>query len=107
MIWLGGQVPAEPFSNTGKRVLPGQLLPQARLTMSYISDLLRPFGRSPMDLKLMVCYYTASSDDDLTQKLLKLLQDCCGGILPPITLVPVPHMQTADSTVEIWGVAQG
>jgi len=22
-----------------------------------------------------------------------------------MTLVPVPHMQTPDSTVEIWGVA--
>ena len=107
MIWLGGQVPAEPFSNTGKRVLPGQLLPQTRFTMSYLSDLLRPFGRSPKDLKLMVCYYTAPSDENATQQLLRLLQDCCGGVLPPITLVPVPHMQTSDSTVEIWGVAQG
>ena len=107
MIWLGGQVPAEPFSNTGKRVLPGQLLPQTRFTMSYIEDLLRPFGRTPSDLKLMVCYYTASSDEGVTSDLLKLLTDCCGGILPPLTLVPVPHMQTADSTVEIWGVAQG
>ena len=107
MIWLGGQVPAEPFSNTGKRVLPGQLFPQTRFTMSYIDDLLRPFGRSPADLKLMVCYYTASAEEDVTPHLLQLLRDCCGGVLPPVTLVPVPHMQTADSTVEIWGVAQG
>ncbi|MDP7453092.1 MAG: hypothetical protein QF661_10425 [Arenicellales bacterium] len=107
MIWLGGQVPAEPFSNTGKRVLSGQLLPQTRFTMSYIDDLLRPFGRSPADLKLMVCYYTASAEEDVTPGLLQLLRDCCGGVLPPVTLVPVPHMQTADSTVEIWGVAQG
>ena len=75
--------------------------------MSYIDDLLRPFGRSPADLKLMVCYYTASAEEDVTPGLLQLLRDCCGGVLPPVTLVPVPHMQTADSTVEIWGVAQG
>ena len=107
MIWLGGQVPAEPFSNTGTRVLPGQLLPQTRFTMSYIEDLLRPFKRSPSDLKLMVCYYTASEEEDITPDLLELLCDCCGGVLPPLTLVPVPHMQTGDSTVEIWGVAHG
>jgi hypothetical protein len=55
----------------------------------------------------MVCYYTASEDEDITPNLLQLLCDCCGGVLPPLTLVPVPHMQTGDSTVEIWGVAHG
>ena len=83
------------------------LKPQTRFTMSYIDDLLRPFGRSPADLKLIVCYYTASDEEDNTPHLLQLLRDCCGGVLPPVTLVPVPHMQTADSMVEIWGVAQG
>tara|TARA_Y100001960_G_scaffold322997_1_gene400577 strand:+ start:615 stop:1847 length:1233 start_codon:yes stop_codon:yes gene_type:complete len=107
MIWLGGQVPAEPFSNTGKRVHPGQLLPQARLTMSYISDLLRAFGRSPSDLKLLVCYYRRLPDQDETGALLGLLSDYCGGVLPPLSLIPVDHMQDMDSTIEIWGVAQG
>jgi len=107
MIWLGGQVPAQPYSNTGKRVHPGQLLPQARLTMSYISDLLRPFGRSPLDLKLLVCYYRRLPDQDETDALLSLLTDYCGGVLPPLSLIPVDHMQDEDSTIEIWGVAQG
>ena len=107
LIWLGGQVPAQPYSNTGKRVHPGQLLPQARLTMSYISDLLRPFGRSPLDLKLLVCYYRRLPDQDETDALLSLLTDYCGGVLPPLSLIPVDHMQDEDSTIEIWGVAQG
>jgi len=107
MIWLGGQVPAQPYSNTGKRVHPGQLLPQARLTMSYISDLLRPFGRSPLDLKLLVCYFRRLPDQDETDALLSLLTDYCGGVLPPLSLIPVDHMQDEDSTIEIWGVAQG
>jgi len=107
MIWLGGQVPAQPYSNTGKRVHPGQLLPQTRLTMSYISDLLRPFGRSPLDLKLLVCYFRRLPDQDETDALLSLLTDYCGGVLPPLSLIPVDHMQDEDSTIEIWGVAQG
>jgi len=107
MIWLGGQVPAQPFSNTGKRVHPGQLLPQARLTMSYISDLLRPFGRHPSDLKLLVCYYRKLPECAETDALVQLLSDYCGGVLPPLSLIPVDHMQDADSTIEIWGVAQG
>ena len=107
MIWLGGQVPAQPYSNTGKRMHPGQLLPQARLTMSYISDLLRPFGKSTSDLKLLVCYYRRLPDHDETHALLALLTDYCGGVLPPLSLIPVNHMQDADSTIEIWGVAQG
>ena len=107
MIWLGGQVPAQPFSNTGKRVHPGQLLPQARFTMSYISDLLRPFGKVSADLKLLVCYYRRLPDHDETQALVHLLADYCGGVLPPLSLIPVDHMQDKDSTIEIWGVAQG
>ena len=107
MIWLGGQVPAQPFSNTGKRVHPGQLLPQARFTMSYISDLLRPFGKVPADLKLLVCYYRRLPDHDETEALVHLLADYCGGVLPPLSLIPVDHMQDKDSTIEIWGVAQG
>jgi len=79
MIWLGGQVPAQPFSNTGKRVHPGQLLPQARFTMSYISDLLRAFGKVPADLKLLVCYYRRLPDHDETEALVHLLADYCRG----------------------------
>jgi enamine deaminase RidA (YjgF/YER057c/UK114 family) len=107
MIWLGGQVPAQPFSNTGKRVHPGQLLPQARFTMSYISDLLRPFGRVPADMKLLVCYYRRLAENDQTHALINLLADYCGGVLPPLSLIPVDHMQDEHSTIEIWGVAEG
>ncbi|MEM1199950.1 MAG: Rid family hydrolase, partial [Pseudomonadota bacterium] len=39
MIWLGGQVPSEPFANTGKRMMPGNLPGQTRLTMSVVEDL--------------------------------------------------------------------
>ena len=32
-IWLGGQVPSEPFSNSGERVAPGDLAAQTGVTM--------------------------------------------------------------------------
>ena len=106
MVWLGGQVPAEPFSNTGKRMFPGELLPQTQFTMSYVEDLLRPFNCKTSDIKLLVCYFQKSNDENIIGKMLELLRNCCGGVLPPLTLIPVPHMQTPDSTVEIWGVVQ-
>ncbi len=104
-VWLGGQVPSEPYANTGRRMLPGNLPAQTRMTMSYIEDLLRGFGRRPADLKLMVCYYTWS-DETTTQMMLDLLAQCVGGILPPLTLVPKTMMHSVENTVEIWGVAQ-
>ena len=107
MIWLGGQVPSEPFSNTGNRMLPGDLAGQTRMTMSYIEDLLRGFGRTTADLKLMVCYFTSDGSEQASHDMIDLLSDCIGGILPPTTLVPKPMMHTVDNTVEIWGVAQG
>lgn len=106
-IWLGGQVPSEPGNNSGRRVLDGELLPQTRFTMSYIEDLLRPFGRRPVDLKLMVCYFTSTGSQAETEALCATLADCVGGALPPLTLVPQPHMHTPETTVEIWGVAEG
>ena len=62
MVWLGGQVPAEPFSNTGKRMFPGNLLHQTRFTMSYVEDLLRPFKCKTSDIKLLVCYFQKSTE---------------------------------------------
>ncbi|MCA1444167.1 hypothetical protein I6F07_29030 [Ensifer sp. IC4062] len=106
-IWLGGQVPWKPFSNDGVWVLPGQLLPQTRFVMSYIEDLLRPFGRSSADLKLMVCYFTSLGTEEETVEFARTLSECVGGALPPMTLVPKPKMHDDDNTVEIWGVAQG
>ncbi|WP_377828072.1 Rid family hydrolase [Bradyrhizobium lupini] len=106
-IWLGGQVPSRPYSNKGLRVLDGQLLPQTRFTMSYIEDLLRSFERRPADLKLMVCYFTSTGTEAETVAFAATLGDCVGGALPAMTLVPKPMMHSPDTTVEIWGVAQG
>ncbi|MCA1386363.1 MULTISPECIES: RidA family protein [unclassified Bradyrhizobium] len=78
-VWLGGQVPSEPYCNKGHSVMEGQLMPQTRVTMSYIQNLLRAFGRSLADLKLMVCYFTE------TIAFAKTLADCVGGALPPMT----------------------
>jgi enamine deaminase RidA (YjgF/YER057c/UK114 family) len=107
MIWLGGQVPAEPFSNTAKRVHPHNLELQTTYTMSYIEDLLRGWNRSASDLKLSVCYFTSTGDPNQSEFMANLLTDTMSGVLQPLTLVPQPHMQTAESMVEIWGVAQG
>jgi hypothetical protein len=87
--------------------MPGQLQPQTRFTISYIEDLLRPFGRRPADLKLMVCYFTAANGEADTRAFVETLADCIGGALPPMTLVAKPMMHTPENTVEIWGVAQG
>lgn len=105
-VWLGGQVPFHPHSNTGVRVLRGQLMPQTRFTMGYIEDLLRPFGRTPADLKLIVCYFSSTGTEAETVVFAKTLADCVGGALPPMTLLPSSVMRDVN-TVEIWGVAQG
>jgi enamine deaminase RidA (YjgF/YER057c/UK114 family) len=106
-IWLGGQVPWGTDSNAGRTVLPGQLLPQTQFTMSYIEDLLRAFDRETSDLKLMVAYFTSNGTEQETLSFLETLAACVPGPLPPMTLVPQPHMHTKDMTVEIWGVARG
>jgi enamine deaminase RidA (YjgF/YER057c/UK114 family) len=107
MIWLGGQIPAVPDSNKGIPVLPGQLLPQTQFTMGLIDDLLRAFDRATSDLKLIIAYYTSSGSEAETQAFIEMLQACIPGPLPPLTLVPQPHMHTKDMTVEIWGIARG
>ncbi|MFB6421561.1 Rid family hydrolase [Bradyrhizobium tunisiense] len=106
-VWLGGQVPSAPYSNKGRSVMEGRLLPQTRFTMTYIEDLLRAFDRAPADLKLMVCYFTSTGTESETVAFAKTLADCVGGALPPMTLVPKPMMHNPNTTVEIWGVAQG
>lgn len=107
MIWLGGQVPSEPDSNNGKRILKGDLHPQVSFTMSLIQDLLGAFNRSPADLKFLVAYFTSTGTQQETIDFLGTIADCVGGPLPPITVVPQPMMHDADTTVEIWGVARG
>ena len=105
-IWLGGQVPSAPFSNSGERVLPAQLVEQTIHTMSYIDDLLAEFGRRAADLGIAVCYYACTGPED-TARFVQTVTDCAGGVLPPVTLVAQPHMHTPEVTVEIWGVARG
>lgn len=107
MIWLGGQVPYAPNSNAGRAVLPGQLMPQTQFTMSLVDDLLRAFDRTTSDLKLVVAYFTSSGSEAETQAFIQTIAACIPGPLPPMTLVPQPHMHTKDMTVEIWGVARG
>ncbi len=106
-IWLGGQVPSAPFDNAVGRVLPGDLVAQTRFTMTYIEDLLRGFARRPADLKLLVAYFVSDGSQAATQRFLDTLAASIGGPLPPVTLVPQTHMQTPETTVEIWGVAEG
>lgn len=105
-VWLGGQVASRPYNNKDLAVMEGQLMPQTRFTMSYIEDLLRPFSRAPADLKLMVCYFASTGTEAETIAFAKTLADCLGGVLPPMTLVPMP-IYSPEITVEIWGVAQG
>jgi len=106
MIWLGGQVPSAPDSNKGVTVLPGQLLPQTQFTMSLIEDLLRAFDRTTSDLKLVIAYFTSDGSEAETHAFLDTLRASIPGPLPPLTLVPQPHMHTKEMTVEIWGVAR-
>ncbi|RPF99713.1 MAG: hypothetical protein CBC11_009570 [Proteobacteria bacterium TMED51] len=47
------------------------------------------------------------SDHDEIEALVHLLADYCGGVLPPLSLRLVDHMQDIVSTIEIWGVVQG
>jgi enamine deaminase RidA (YjgF/YER057c/UK114 family) len=106
-IWLGGQVPWGSNANAGHIVLPGRLLPQTCFTMSYIDDLLRAFGKTPADLRLIVAYFTSDGTEEKTRAFIDEVAAWIGGPLPPMTVVPQPHMHTPDMTVEIWGVAQG
>ncbi|AVA24222.1 hypothetical protein [Rhizobium sp. NXC24] len=106
VIWLGGQVPFHPHTNTGIRVFKGQLAPQTRFTMGYVKDLLQPFGRTLADLKLMVCYFSSTGTEAETINFVRTLTECVGGVLPPLTLVPHSCMRDVN-TVEIFCVAQG
>ncbi|MQW90711.1 Rid family hydrolase [Sinorhizobium saheli] len=106
MIWLGGQVPFHPYSNTGIRVFKGQLAAQTRFTVDYILDLLRPFGRTLANLKLLVCYFSSTGSEAETISFAEVLAECFGGQLPPMTLIPHSCMRDVN-TVEIFGVAQG
>ena len=106
-IWLGGQVPWEPYAATGLPMLPGRLAPQTAFVMSYIAEILDGFNRRPADLALLVCHFTSDGSSEKVDAVVDAIAQAIGGPLPPLTLVPQPHMHDADSLVEIWGVARG
>jgi len=106
-IWLGGQVPFATNSNAGQVVLPGRQLPQTQFTMSYLDDLLRAFGKTMSDLRLVVAYFTSNGGEEATRSFIRTIAACIPGPLPPMTVVPQPHMHTKDMNVEIWGIAEG
>jgi enamine deaminase RidA (YjgF/YER057c/UK114 family) len=107
MIWTGGQVPFEPDSNKGRPVFAGDLLPQTQFTMGLVEEVLRAFGAVMSDLALIVCYFTSDGSEKATRAMADIMTQTSGGVLPPITLVPQPHMHSPEMTVEIWGVARG
>jgi hypothetical protein len=59
------------------------------------------------DLALIVCYFTSDGSEKATRAMADIMTQTSGGVLPPITLVPQPHMHSPEMTVEIWGVARG
>ena len=105
-IWTGGQVPFEPGSNSGIAIYPGDLLEQTRFTMSYVEDILRAFDATTSDLRLLVCYFASGGTEAETVRFLDAVSDCVAGPLPPITVVPQPHMHSQEIAVEIWGVSR-
>jgi enamine deaminase RidA (YjgF/YER057c/UK114 family) len=107
MIWTGGQVPFEPDSNQGRPVFPAELIPQTQFTMVLVEEILRAFGAVMPDLALLVCYFASDGSEKQTRAMADILTATSGGVLPPVTLVPQPHMHSAEMTVEIWGVARG
>jgi enamine deaminase RidA (YjgF/YER057c/UK114 family) len=106
MIWTGGQVPYEPDANRGRTVFSGELEPQALFTIRLVEDILRAFGATAADLALLVCYFTSDGSPAAARAFADLIAAACGGVLPPVTLVPQPAMHDAEMLVEIWGVAQ-
>ncbi|MGI9659532.1 MAG: RidA family protein, partial [Gaiellaceae bacterium] len=104
-IWTGGQVPWEPKSNSGHAMHPGDVIAQARFVMSYIEDILRAFEATTGDLRWLVCYFASTGTTEETHRFVEAVDDCVAGPLPPLTVVPQPHLHSDDTRVEIWGVA--
>jgi hypothetical protein len=55
----------------------------------------------------MVAYFASGGSEEETRAFIETVAACIPGPLPPMTVVPQPHMHTRDMTVEIWGVARG
>ena len=105
-IWTGGQVPFEPGTNSGTAMYPGNLIEQTRFTMGYIEEILRDFDATTSDLRLLVCYFASDGSQAQTCRFIDAIAECVSGPLPPLTVVPQPHMHSEDMGVEIWGVAR-
>jgi enamine deaminase RidA (YjgF/YER057c/UK114 family) len=106
-IWTGGQVPFDRGTTAHMSIHPGDLLRQTRFTMGLCNDIVAGFGRTPRDYRMLVCYFTSSGSEQETREFVEAVADTIDGPLPPLTLVPQPHMHSDDVRVEIWGVAQG
>ena len=107
MIWTGGQVPFEEGMNQGNAVHVGEPLEQARFTMGYVNDIVEAFGKTTRDYALLVCYFASDGGQKATEDFIAAIADTIDGALPPLTMVPQPHMHSPEMTVEIWGVAKG
>lgn len=105
-IWTTGQVPWEPNANSGRAMYRGDLHAQTRFVLSFIADILRGFDRGLADLKLLTCYFRSTGSSQDSVAFLDTVAGTLGGALPPMTLVPQPHMHDPETMVEIWGLAQ-
>jgi enamine deaminase RidA (YjgF/YER057c/UK114 family) len=105
-IWTGGQVPFEP-GRSGKPVHLGDLHAQTRYVMDLNNEIVRGLGKTPADYRLLVAYFTSKGAPAETEAFLATIASCVEGPLPPITVVPQPHMHSPGHLVEIWAVAQG
>jgi len=104
-IWTGGQVPFVP-GHPRKPVHQGDLHAQTRHVMGLCSEIVRAFGKTPADYRLIVAHFASKGTPAETEAFLATVASCVEGALPPITVVPQPHMHSPDHLVEIWAVAQ-
>ncbi len=105
-IWTGGQVPFVA-GRSGKPVHVGDLIGQTRYTMGLIEEIVKGFGRSRADYRLIVAYFTSKGTPAETEAFIGAIADCVKGPLPPITVVPQPYMHSSNTLTEIWAVAEG
>ena len=80
---------------------------QTRHTMGLIEEIVKGFGRSRADYRLIVAYFTSKGTPAETEAFIGAIADCVKGPLPPITVVPQPHMHSSNTLTEIWAVAEG
>lgn len=106
-IWTGGQVPYDRGTTADPAVFPDDMLQQTRFVMGLCNDIVEGFGRSTRDYRLLVCYFTSKGTEKETRAFIDAVADRLDGRLPPMTIVPQPHMHTDDCQVEIWGIAEG